>query len=142
MAKTYARKGHYRKRTAKNTAAPTVRRPYGGRNNNDAYVRVEQCLPIVAINDDTAFIRFRTRATGEFMTEWNQDITKSPEFQYHRKLYGFYEIKGMSAHTTLYPESYVARADLFAGFFPNIPAASSPPTIPTFGNLEGAALHT
>lgn len=142
MAKTYARKGHYRKRTAKNTAAPTVRRPYGGRNNNDAYVRVEQCLPIVAINDDTAFIRFRTRATGEFMTEWNQDITKSPEFQYHRKLYGFYEIKGISAHTTLYPESYCARADLFAGFFPNIPAAASPPTIPTFGNLEGAAIHT
>lgn len=40
MAKTYARKG-YRKRTAKNTAAPSIKKPYGGRNNNDAYVRIE-----------------------------------------------------------------------------------------------------
>lgn len=71
MAKTYARKSHYRKRTAKNTAAPTVRRPYGGRNNNDAYVRIEQCLPIVAFNGDTAFFRYRTRTGGGFLGDYN-----------------------------------------------------------------------
>lgn len=99
-------------------------------------------MPIVAFNADTAFFRFRTRTGGGFLGDFNQDITKSPEFQYHRKLYGFYEVKGISAHTTLYPESYVARADLFAGPFPNIPAAANPPVAPTFGNLEGAAIHT
>jgi len=42
MAK-YARRARvtHRKRTAANTRAPTVRKPYGGRNNNDAYVRIE-----------------------------------------------------------------------------------------------------
>lgn len=76
----------------------------------------------MAFDGTTAFFRFRTRTGGGFLTDYNQDITKSPEFQYHRKLYGFYEVKGISAHTTLYPESYTARADLFAGPFPNIPA--------------------
>lgn len=48
----------------------------------------------------------------------------------------------MSAHTTFYPESYCARADLFAGPFPNIAAAANPPVVPTFKQLEGAALHS
>lgn len=48
---------------------------------------------------------------------------------------------GISAKASTYPESYVARMDLFAGPFPNIDPAS-PVTTPSFGNLEGAALHT
>lgn len=72
----------------------------------------------------------------------NTRIADSPEFEYHRRLYGFYEIMGMGCRATLYPESYVARGDMFAGPFPNIPAAAEEPTVPTYSNLEGAAVHT
>ena len=47
----------------------------------------------------------------------------------------------MGCSLTLYPESYVAQADMFAGPFPNIPAAGQNPTVPTYPNLEGAAIH-
>lgn len=59
-----SRKAYPRKRTAANTSAPTVRRPYGGKNNNDAHVRVEQVLQLVAFDGDTAFLRYRTRTGG------------------------------------------------------------------------------
>lgn len=56
--KSYVPRKRY---TAKNTSAPTVRKPYGGRNNNDAFVRIEQSIQLVAFDATTAFMRYRTR---------------------------------------------------------------------------------
>jgi len=77
---THRRKAYPRKRTAANTRAPTVRSPYGGPNNNDAHVRIEQVLQLVAFDGSTAFLRFRTRTGGGDINAFNQDITQSPEF--------------------------------------------------------------
>lgn len=65
MAK-YVRRARvtHKKRTAANTRAPTVRKPYGGRNNNDAYVRIEQSVQLVSFDGTTAFMRFRTQQGG------------------------------------------------------------------------------
>lgn len=86
-------------------------------------------------------MRYRTR-NGAVSGPQNTTIEESVEFEYHRQLYGFYELKGISCSMTLYPESYVARADMFAGPFPNMPPDAQFPVVPTYNNLAGAALHT
>lgn len=58
IRKSYAPRKRY---TAKNTSAPTVRKPYGGRNNNDAFVRIEQCVQLVARDGQNAFMTYRSR---------------------------------------------------------------------------------
>lgn len=45
MPKHYSKKGSYRK-TVMNKSAPTVRKPYGGRSNNDCFVKIEQCVEL------------------------------------------------------------------------------------------------
>lgn len=115
---------HYKKRVAyKRPVKRTVKQPYGGRMNDDCFVKVEIVKPLLAVNADTAFQYLRSRTEGNSGTEgYNFDLRDSPEWEYQRKLWGFYEIKGMSCATTLYPESYAATGDMFAGPFPNISA--------------------
>ena len=42
---------HYKKSYAKkvmNKSAPTVKKPYGGRSNDDCFVKIEQCVELKA----------------------------------------------------------------------------------------------
>lgn len=49
MGKThYAKKRTSYTKKVMNKSAPTVSRPYGGRNNNDCFVKIEQCVELVA----------------------------------------------------------------------------------------------
>lgn len=98
-AKRYRRKGAMRKRSTR----PTVRRPYGGRSNNDCYVKIEQSVALRAASTDSAYAYFRTRAGGNPNSNFNTFLTDSPEFVYQKTLWGFYEIKGIQAKLALYP---------------------------------------
>lgn len=123
MAKGY----YHRKRTSytkkvMNKSAPTVKRPYGGRNNDDCFVKFELVRPLMASEGFRAFHNFRFTSGDPGQPQFNTNLKQSPEFEYQKQLWAFYEVKGIKATTSLYPESYTAIADQYAGPFPNIPS--------------------
>lgn len=97
---SYARKPMPRRRGFK----PTVRKPYGDRYGNDAFVKCENILPLatggVGFNEEV-YATGRVNAPPGGSPAGNTYLGLNNEFLGFQPLYARYEVRGIRAEVTL-----------------------------------------
>jgi len=109
MPKHFARRSYASSRRSlkmgRSSFRRTVRKPYGDRYGNDAFVKCENVEPLatsVATEEVFSTMRVNSPVAGP----GNTYLGNNSEFQAFRALYARYEVRGMKAEVTLNSSRY------------------------------------
>lgn len=134
MPKHFARRSYASSRRSikmgRSSFRRTVRKPYGDRYGNDAFVKCENVEPLATqIVGEQVFSTMRVNQTA--VGAGNTYLVDNSEFAAFAPLYARYEVRGMKAEVTLNARTTWQSANLAAGLAPRI---ANPAVFPSADN--------